>query len=105
MLSVELDVLLVFPESATTINVLGVFTKCLGTRFLREVAVVPTFGQFATEEVVVGSFVQFLETDNVGILVFDLVEDQSLSIRPAEDTLGNVAVGCLGSVTFAEDVV
>jgi hypothetical protein len=77
----------------------------LGARFGREDAVVAIAFQLRKEVVVKLFRLHFLQTDNVGRVVADLLEDALASVLPFEHPTGAVAVHLTRGVFVAQDVV
>ena len=77
----------------------------LGARFGREDAVVAVAFQLRKEIVVKLFRLHFLQTDNVGRVVADLLEDALAPVLPFEHPTGAVAVHLTRRVFVAQDVV
>ena len=77
----------------------------LGARFGREDAVVAVAFQLRKEIVVKLFRLHFLQTDNVGRVVADLLEDALAPVLPFQHPTGAVAVHLTRRVFVAQDVV
>ena len=81
-LFVQSNVLLVLPESTTTVNLRGSVACRVGSTSLSVVTLVSRFGQITSEIFIVGLTIELLQTYYIGIGMGDLVKNDGSAIFP-----------------------